>query len=160
MQNNRQQLTNKVAVIEQSQQERQDTIEAMQENTQKVAARISTLGENLLKFQEILQNNIRELVGIIDVSGQEQLKFQEKIQRDLRALDDSVSAIKQSQNKLQRQIEDVQNRAEIMSSDVPAAIEQLEDELTRNGTLDSDSEIVEIEPSPPASSPAETNSVK
>jgi hypothetical protein len=152
VQSNSLQLTDKVAVIEQNQQERQDTIESVQQNIQQVAAGVSSLGEDILELQKILQNNIRELVSIVDVAGQEQFKFQGKIQEDLLALGSTVSAIKQSQSRLQSQIEDVQSSAQIMSSDMPAAIEELRDELSRL-------EPMEIE-SPPAAPPDEADSVE
>ena len=132
VQNNSQQLTNRVAVIEQNQQEWQSTIEGMQENIQKVAANISSLGQNLSKLQEMLQVNALELTGIMNVNGQEQLKFQEKIQKDLLVFNDSMRAIKQSQDELQLQIENVRNSAEIMSNDIPEAIEQLKEDFSRD----------------------------
>ncbi len=86
----------------------------------------------------------------MDLSDQEQLNFQEKIQKNLLAFDNSISAIKQSQDKLLSKIEDVQNSAEIMSSELPAAIEQLREEVARNSSM----ETVENQP------PPETNSVE
>lgn len=150
VQSNSQQFTNNVALIEQNQQQWQGKIEDLQENIQEVTTRISTLGDDLLKLQDVLQSNIRELVSAMDLSGQEQLKFQEKIQKNLQAFDSSISTIKQSQEKLQSQIEDVQNSAEIMSSELPAAIEQLREEIERNSSMETE----ENQP------PPETNSVE
>ena len=119
---------------------------------------MSTAGENLLILQEMLQDNMQELVGMIDVTGQEQMTFQGKIQKDVRALDDSVGTVKQKQSRLQDQIEEVKDSAEIMSNDLQAALEQLEDELSRSGIL-AQPEIIEIEPPEPSSSPSEPNSI-
>jgi chromosome segregation ATPase len=150
VQSNGQQFTNNVAVIEQNQQQWQGKIEDLQGNIQQVTVKISTLGDDLLKLQEVLQSNIRELVGVMELTDQEQLKFQEKIQQNLLAVDSSITAIKQSQEKLQSQVEDVQSSAEIMSSELPAAIEQLREEVVRN----SSTETEENQP------PPETDSVE
>ncbi len=99
VQSNSQQFTNNVAVIEQNQQQWQGKIEDLQENIQQVTVNINTLGDDLLKLQEVLQSNIRELVGMMDLSGQEQLKFQGKIQQNILAVYSSISAIKQSQEQ-------------------------------------------------------------
>lgn len=136
VENNSRQLANNVALIEQNQQQWQGKIEGLQQNIQEVNTRASALGDDLLKLQEVLQNNIRELVSMMDVDDQEQLKFQEKIQKDLLAYDNSISAIKQSQNKLQNQIEDVRNSAEAISNELPAAIEQLREEIERNNSVE------------------------
>ncbi|MBC8217770.1 MAG: hypothetical protein H8E73_04840 [Planctomycetes bacterium] len=149
------QLDNKVAVIEQAQQERQGTIGGMQDNIQAVAASISALGEDMLKLQEILQNNIRELVSIADITGQKQIEFQESMRKDFQTLDESLGSIRQGQNKLQSRIEDMQNNAPDLG-DVPAALDQLRDqldEMSRSSTVD---EVGSTE----YESPPETNSVE
>lgn len=148
VQSNSRQFTNNVAVIEQNQLQWQGKIEDLQGNIQQVTTRISTLGDDLLKLQDVLQSNIRELVGVMDLSGQEQLKFQEMIQKNLLAFDSSISSIKQSQEILQNQIEDVQNSAEIMSSELPAAIERLREEMARNSSMETE----ENQPPPETSS--------
>jgi len=58
-----------------------------------------------------------------------------------------------SYEKLQSQIEDVQNSAEVMSNELPAAIEQLREKVERNSTM----ETGDNESSSP---PSETNSVE
>ena len=152
------QLDNKVAVIEQAQQERQDTISGMQDNVRAVAASISVLGEDMLRLQEILQNNIRELVSIADITGQRQVEFHQSMKKDLLALDESLGSIRQNQSKLQSGIEDMQNMQNNGPDlgDVPAALDQLRDqlaELSRSSTVDEvDSTEYEL--------PAETNSVE
>jgi chromosome segregation ATPase len=153
VQSNSRDFTSNVAVIEQNQQQSQGKVEELQQNFQVVTTRISTLADDLLKLQEVLQSNIRELVSVMDLSDQEQLKFQEKIQKDLLAFDNSMSAVKLSQEKLQSQIEDVRNSTEIMSSELPAAIEQLKAEVERNRSM----ETGDNESSSP---PSETNSVE
>jgi chromosome segregation ATPase len=150
VQSNSRQFANSLAVIEQNQQQWQSRVDELQQNFQEVTTQISALGGDLLKLQEVLQSNIRELVSTMDLSSKEQLKFQEKIRSDLLAFDNSISAIKQSQEKLQNQIEYVQKSAEILSSELPAAIEQLREQVTRN----SSTETEENQPSP------ETNSVE
>ena len=175
VQDNSRQVTEKVALVEQSlglltegRQERQTTIDGMEQSIQQVAVGINALGEDVLKLQEILQNNIRELVSVAEVTGRDQLKFQQKIQNDLLALDDSLSAVKQSmglltenQGSLQSRLEDMQTDARIMSTDVPQAIAKLRDdldELSRNNAQ-APVQIEEIEPPPQSSASAETNSV-
>lgn len=132
VQSNSRQFTNNMAEIEQNQQQWQSRIEELQQNFQEATTKISTLGDDLLKLQETLQSNIRELSNMMDLSGKEQLKFQEKIQQNLLAVDSTISAIKQSQKQLQSQIENVRSRAETMSTELPAAIEQLREEVARN----------------------------
>jgi len=150
VQSNSRDFTSNMAVIEQNQQQWQGKVEEIQQNFQVVTTTITTLADDLLKLQEVLQSNIRELVGVMDLGGQEQLKFQEKIQKDLLVFNDSISAIKLSQDKLLSQIEDVQNSAEIMSSELPAAIERLREEVARNSSMGTE----ENQP------PPETNSVE
>jgi chromosome segregation ATPase len=135
---NSRQFTNNVAVIEQNQQQWQNKVEELQQNFQVVTTRMSTLGDDLLKLQEVFQSNIRELVSTMDISSKEQLKFQEKIQKNLLAFDNSISAIKQSQQELQNQIKSVQRSAEAISNELPAAIEQLRQEIARNRTADAE----------------------
>lgn len=134
MQSNSRQFTNSVAVIEQNQQQWQGQMADLQENIQQVTVNISTLGNDLTKLQEVLQSNIRELAGMMDVSGKEQLKFQEKIQQNLLAVDSSIKAIRQNQEQLQSQIENVRSRAETMSAELPAAIEQLREQVEANSS--------------------------
>jgi len=153
VQSNSSDFTNNVAVIEQNQQQWQGKVEELRQNFQVVTTRISTLADDLLKLQEVLQSNIRELVSAMDLSDQEQLRFQDKIQKDLLAFDNSMSAVKLSQEKLQSQIEDVRNSAEIMSNELPAAIEQLREEIERNSSM----ETGDNESNSP---PSETNSLE
>jgi len=148
VQSNNSNFTSNVAVLEQNQQQWQGKVEELQQNFQVVTTRISTIADDLLKLQEVLQTNIRELVGAMDLNDQEQLKFQEKIQKDLLAFDDSMRAVKLSQEKMQNQIQDVKNSAEAISSELPAAIEQLREEMERK---------VETEENQP---PPESNSVE
>jgi len=138
MQSNSRQFTNNLAVIEQNQQQWQGKVEELQQTFQEVTTQVSTIGNDLLKLQEVLQSNIRELAGMMDLSGKEQLKFQEKIRSDLLAFNNSISAIKQSQEKLQNQIEAVRSSAEIMSSELPAAIEQLREEMAHNRSMETE----------------------
>ena len=150
VQSNSRQFTNNLSVIEQNQQQWQGKVEELQQNVQEVTTQVSTIGNDLLKLQEVLQSNIRELAGMMDLSSKEQLKFQEKIQSDLLAFNNSISAIKQSQEQLQNQIEVVRSSAEIMSSELPAAIEQLREEIARNSSMETE----ENQP------PPETNSTE
>jgi SMC interacting uncharacterized protein involved in chromosome segregation len=149
------QMNNKVAAMEQAQQERQDTIGGMQDNIRAVATGITALGEDMLRLQEILQNNIRELVSIADITGGKQIEFQESMRKDLQTLDESLASLKTSQSKLHSRIEDMQNNAPDLG-DVPAALDQLRDqleELSRSSTVD-EADAIEYE------SPPETNSVE
>lgn len=134
VQSNNQQFTNNVAVIEQNQQQWEVKIEDLQENIQQVTTQISTLGDDLLKLQEVLQSNIRELAGMMDLNDKEQLEFREKIQQNLLVVDSSINAIRQSQEQLQIQIENVRSSAEIMSTELPVAIEQLREQVERNSS--------------------------
>ena len=143
MQSNSRQFTNSVAVIEQNQQQWQSKAEELQQNFQEVTTQISTIGNDLLKLQEVLQSNIREMAVIMDVSGQEQTKFQEKIRSDLLVFNSSLSAIKQSQEKLQSQIQIVQSSAEIMSNELPAAIEQLREQVERTSSTGTEENSVD-----------------
>jgi DNA repair exonuclease SbcCD ATPase subunit len=118
------QMNDKVAVMEQTELERQDTIGGMQENIQAVAVSISALGEDMLRLQEILQSNIRELVSIADITSGKQLEFQESLKTDLQTLDESLASLKTSQSAMQSRIQQMQNDAPDFS-DVPAALDQL-----------------------------------
>jgi len=138
VQSNGRQFTNNLAVIEQNQQQWQGKVEELQQNFQEVTTQISTIGNDLSKLQEVLQSNIRELAGMMDLSGREQLKFQEKIRSDLLAFNNSISALKQSQEQLQSRVEAVRSSAEIMSSELPAAIEQLREEMARNRSMETE----------------------
>ena len=157
---NNQDLANKVAVIEQAQQERQNTIGGMEDNINALAANISGLGQDVLRLQELLQSNIRELVSIAEVSGRKQAEFQQGIRNSLQTLDDSFASLKASQNKLQSRIEQMQNDAPDLR-DMPAAIDQLRDqleELSRNQMPADDIGMIEYEAS--ADTSAETNNIE
>ena len=82
---------------------------------------------------------------MMNTSDKEQLKFREKIQQNLLAVDSSIKVIKQTQEQLQNQIENVRSTAETMSTELPAAIEQLREEVKHNTTS-----IEESQPSPEA----------
>jgi len=153
VQSNNSDFTSNVAVLEQNQQQSQGKVEELQQNFQVVTTRISTLTDDLFKLQEVLQSNIRELTSVMDLSDKQQLKFQEKIQKDLLAFDNSMSAVKLSYEKLQSQIEDVRNSSEIMGSELPAAIEQLREQVERNSSM-------ETGDNGSSSPPSETNSVE
>lgn len=134
VQENNLQLTNKVAAIEQTQQDRQNTIGGMQDNIQAVAASISALGEDVLKLQEILQSNIRELVSIADITGQKQAEFQESVRKNMQTLDESLASLKASQDSLQSRIQasqdDLQNRIEAGQKELQSRIEQMQNETS------------------------------
>ena len=157
---NNQDLANKVAVIEQAQQERQNTIGGMEDNINALATNISGLGQDVLRLQELLQSNIRELVSIAEVSGRKQAEFQQGIRDSLQTLDDSFTSLKVSQNKLQSRLEQMQNDAPDLR-DMPAAIDQLRDqleELSRNQMPANDIGMIEYEAS--ADTSAETNNIE
>jgi chromosome segregation ATPase len=135
LESNSRQFANNIAVIEQNQQQWQGKVEELQQNFQEITAQISALNSDLVKFQEVFQKNIQDLTRTMDRSGAEQLKFQEKIQKNLAAFDSSIRAVKQSQQEMQTQIKDVQRSAETMSNELPAAIEQLREEMARNREL-------------------------
>ncbi len=153
VQSNSSDFTNNVALIEQNQQQWQGKVEELQQNFQVVTTRVSTIADDLLKLQEVLQTNIRELVSMRDLNDQEQLKFKDKIQKDLLAFDNSMRAIKLSQEKMQSQIQDVKNSAEAMSSELPAAIAQLREEIERNSSVGTESNESN-------SPPSETNNIE
>ena len=160
MQQNNQDLANKVAVIEQAQQERQNTIGGMEDNINALATNISGLGQDVLRLQELLQSNIRELVSIAEVSGRKQAEFQQGIRNSLQTLDDSFASLKASQNKLQSRIEQMQNDAPDLR-DMPAALDQLRDqleELSRNQMPADDIGMIEYKAS--ADTSAETNNIE
>jgi len=160
VQENNVQLTDKVAALEQTQLDRQNTIGGMEDNIQEVAASIGALGEDVLRLQEILQSNIRELVSIADISGQKQSEFQASIQNDIKTLDDSIATLKASQEGLQSRIEQMQSDAPDLR-DMPAAIDQLRDqleELSLNQTSADDFGAIEYETS--ADTSAETDGIE
>ncbi len=132
VQMNNQVLTEKVAALEQSEQERQNTIGGMEENINALAANISGLGEDVLRLQELLQSNIRELVSIAEVAGQKQAEFQDSIRANLQTLDDSFASLETSQGTLQSRIEQMQNNAPDLSN-MPEAIDQLRNQLEVSG---------------------------
>lgn len=129
VEHNERQLTDNAAMIEQNRQTWQDLVEEMQQNIQQLATRVGTLGVNLTRLEDIFQSNVQQLKGMVNENERGLTEFQEKIQRDLSALDGSISAIRQNQNKLQGQIETVQNNAELLINEMPAAIDRLRDEL-------------------------------
>jgi chromosome segregation ATPase len=138
VQSNSSRFANNIAVIEQNQQQWQGKVEELQQNFQEITSKISTLNKDLVKLQEVFQSNIRELVSTMDLSGKEQIKFQEKIQKNLLAFDNSIRAVKQSQEELQKQVNNVQRSAEAMSNELPAAIEQLREEISRSNSAKSE----------------------
>jgi DNA repair exonuclease SbcCD ATPase subunit len=138
IQSNSRQFTNNIAVIEQNQQQWQEQAVALQENIQRMTTQLNTLGNDLSKLQDVLKGNIRELAGMLDLNDKEQIKFKEKIQQDLLAVDNSINAIRQYQEQLQNRIEDVRSTAQAMSSELPAAIEELREEMIRNRSAETE----------------------
>lgn len=134
VQENNQQLAQRVDSIEQNQQQGQAAMDGMQESVRQVSSRIDNLGQNISRLQELLQKDLLELVNTTNVIGQEQLKFQDKVQRDLQMLSDSFRVIEQSQNELKQQIEFVQYSTDTISNNVPAAIERLKEEISKDET--------------------------
>jgi len=132
VQQNNQDLTNKVAALEKSEQERQNTIGGMEENINALAANISGLGQDVLRLQELLQSNIRELVSIAEVAGQKRAEFQDSIRANLQTLDESFLSLQSSQSDLQSRIEQIQSNAPDLSN-MPAAIDQLRNQLELYG---------------------------
>ena len=160
VQENNLQLTNKVAVIEQAQRQRHNTIGSMEDNINALASSISGLGEDVLKLQEILQSNIRELVSIAEVSGRKNDEFQQSIRTNLLTLDESLTSLKANQDSLKSRIEQMKNEAPDLS-DMPAAIDQLRDqleELSRSRMPADEVDTIEYEDS--ADTSAETDSVE
>jgi chromosome segregation ATPase len=145
VQANSRQLADASTAIEQNRQEWQSTMGTVQENIEQVAANMNTLSSDLLKLQDVLQGNIRELVSMMDTSAQGQAGFQVKTREGLQALDDSISAMKETQEKLQTQMNDVQRSTEALGEQVPAAIEQLKDEMSRANAA-RESAFVDVEP--------------
>ena len=171
VQENNVQLTNKVAAIEQAQQERQNTVGSMEENINILASSIGALGEDVLKLQEILQSNIRELVSIAEVSGRRNDEFQQSIRTNLQTLDESLASLKAHQKDLRSRVEagqsELQSRIEQLKNeapdlgDMPAAIDQLRDqleELSRSQLPADDVDTIEYEDS--AGTLAETDSIE
>ena len=130
VENYNQQLTDRVVVVEQSQQDWQATLNQMQESIREAAGNINTFEQNLSKLHEIFQSNMNELVSAANKNNQGQKEFQEKIKNDLLALTDSVSMIKQNQSQLQQKIADVKSNTDSIAVEFPAALEQLRKDIT------------------------------
>lgn len=136
-QNNNQQLIERVASIEQNQQQDQKTFEGFQVSVRQVSDSIDNLGQNVSQLQEALQNDLLEMVKQTNTRQTEQSKFQEQLQKDLQTLVDSVNVMKQRQDQFRQQIEFVQRNTETLSNDIPAAIEQLKEEVSNKETAHS-----------------------
>lgn len=123
------QLTERVAFVEKSQQDWQETIKQMQQSVEQAAGNISVFEQNLSKLQEIFQVKISDLSNASGAGVKVQLEFQEKIKNDLAALSEAVSVLKQGQSQMQLKIEEVQTSTKSMSVEFPAAIEQLKNNM-------------------------------
>jgi len=132
VQNNNQQLIDKVVEVQQDQQQWQETFNQIQERIQEVTANVGSLENNLSELHNVLQNNISELQAALNVTNQEQQQFQEKVQSELFALADTVGVIKQSQADLQKQIEEVRFSAEGINTYVPTVFKELREDIANN----------------------------
>ena len=132
VQNNNQQLIDKVVEVQQNQQQWQETFSQIQERIQEVTANIGVLENNLSEFHNVLQNNIGELQVALNATNQEQQQFQEKIQTELFALNDTVGIIKQNQADLQKQIEEVRFSTEGINTYVPTVFKELREDIANN----------------------------
>ncbi|MFC1637167.1 hypothetical protein ACFL5Z_20285 [Planctomycetota bacterium] len=148
MQNSSQQMTDKIAVIEQSQQDLQAGIEAVQSDTRKLTADITAIIGEQAKLYEMVQNNsqkltsnlalieqnqkewqgaiegVREDIQQVAVNttsvGEEQRKLNETVQNSSQQMNSKMAVIKQSQNALQTGIDDVQTDARKLAADMTA----------------------------------------
>ena len=165
------QMTDKIAMMEQRQQNLQAGIEDVRSGTgqvaadivglgdkqakleqmieansrtlvSKVAASVDALEQNLLKLKEILQNDTRNLADIVQVIGQQQIEFEGKVERDIRGLAESMSAVEQNRAEFQKQVEEVQSNTQAMIGNLTTALEQLKARVSQTGPLES-SESVE-----------------
>jgi len=160
------QMTDKIAMMEQRQQNLQAGIEDVRSGTgqvaadivglgdkqakleqmieansrtlvSKVAASVDALEQNLLKLKEILQNDTRNLADIVQVIGQQQIEFEGKVERDIRGLAESMSAVEQNRAEFQKQVEEVQSNTQAMINNLTTALEQLKARVSQTGPLES-----------------------
>jgi len=160
------QMTDKIAMMEQGQQNLQAAIEDVRSGTgqvaadivglgdkqakleqmieansrtlvSKVAASVDALEQNLLKLKEILQNDTRNLADIVQVIGQQQIEFEGKVERDIRGLAESMSAVEQNRAEFQKQVEEVQSNTQAMINNLTTALEQLKARVSQTGPLES-----------------------
>ncbi len=160
------QMTDKIAMMEQRQQNLQAGIEDVRSGTvrvaadvvglgdkqakleqmieannrtlvSKVAANVDALEQNLLKLKEVLQNDTRNLADIVQVIGQQQIEFEGKVERNIRGLAESMSAVEQNRAEFQKQVEEAQSNAQAMISNLTTALEQLKARVSQTGPLES-----------------------
>ena len=160
------QMTDKIAMMEQRQQNLQAGIEDVRSGTvqvaadivglgdkqakleemieansrtlvSKVAASVDALEQNLLRLKEVLQNDTRNLADIVQIIGQQQIEFEAKVERDIRGLAESMSAVEQNKAELQKQIEEVRSNTQAMISNLTTALEQLKARVSQTGPLKS-----------------------
>jgi predicted nucleic acid-binding Zn-ribbon protein len=134
------QITEKVALVEQNQQQWHGRMEDVQSNLQQLAAVVASLEQNLAKLQQILQSNTQELATIKDEDTQQRLQLEQTIKEEIRSIADSISAIRQNQASLAEQIEQMQTNAADVD-DIVTAIEQFKTETDQPDTV----EPIEIE---------------
>jgi chromosome segregation ATPase len=166
VQDNNLQIADKMAAVEQKQQNLQAGIEDVRNGTvqvaadivglgdkqakleqmieassrtlvSKVAASVDALEQNLLKLKEILQNDTRNLADIVQVIGQQQIEFEGKVERDIRGLAESMSAVEQNKAEFRKQIEEVRSNTQAMISNLTTALEQLKARVSQTGPLES-----------------------
>jgi len=166
VQDNNLQIADKMAAVEQKQQNLQAGIEDVRNGTvqvaadivglsdkqtrleqmieansrtlvSKVAASVDALEQNLVKLRETLQNDTRNLADIVQVIGQQQIEFEGKVERDIRGLAESMSAVEQNRAEFRKQIEEVQSNTQAMISNLTTALEQLKARVSQTGPLES-----------------------
>jgi len=166
VQDNNLQIADKMAAVEQKQQNLQAGIEDVRNGTvqvaadivglsdkqtrleqmieansrtlvSKVAASVDALEQNLLRLKEVLQNDTRNLADIVQIIGQQQIEFEAKVERDIRGLAESMSAVEQNKAELQKQIEEVRSNTQAMISNLTTALEQLKARVSQTGPLES-----------------------
>ncbi len=151
-------VSQRLAAVEQNQQQWQTTADVLQNSIEKLSVTVDTLGQKLVTLRDILQANVREITGTMETANNGRIQYQQEMNNHIQALTDSMMSIQQSQNDLKEQFElrDMQDSDAMMTSQVmpesPVAVNEF--------YPDDSVEFVDVAPYPVFTGPVETNSVQ
>ena len=144
IQSNSENFDQRLAAVEQNQEEWQTTADLIQDSIEKLGVTVDALGQKLVTLRDIVQTSVQEM--------------NERMQ----ALNDSVNTVQQGQSDLQQRLEADQMQTSdtamtsVLLPESPEAIDEMEGEFYPVESV----EFVDVTPYPTFKVTADTNSVQ
>ena len=123
--NSNSELTDKLTVIAQGQQDWLQGLDAAQTKVHTMAEGMTALEQQIATLQGALQATMENVVTRVDVDGRQQEELGVKISQDMQAMIEAVSQLRQMQTTLQEQMSQVQRSTQSQAENIKAAIDQM-----------------------------------